>query len=62
MIRKNIDLIAVVLLLSGIAIYSRAREARLAEIFPEKRIAVSKTLCPVTTALQNLRRIQFTNH
>ena len=60
MIRKNVDVIAIVVLLCGIALYSRAREARIVEVIPNKRIAVANGgLCRAVGALQGLRRIQF---
>ena len=62
MIRKNVDIIAICVLLFGIAVYSRAREARILEVIPNKRIAVSQgSACRLFTALQHLRRIQVVN-
>ena len=61
MIRKNVDVIAIAVLLCGIALYSRAREARILEVVPNKRIAFADgKLCHAFDALHNLRRIQFT--
>ena len=61
MIRKNIDVIAIAVLLCGIALYSRAREARLVQVIPNQRIAVSETgLCRAFSTMQGIRRIQFT--
>jgi hypothetical protein len=63
MIRKNVDVIAVIVLLCGIGLYSRAREARILEIIPNKRIALSEgSLCRTFEAFQHLQRIQFTRH
>ncbi len=60
MIRKNVDVIAILLLLFGIALYSRARQARVLEIVPKQRIAISQgAACRAFGALHNLRRIQF---
>jgi hypothetical protein len=61
MIRKNVDVIAIAVLLCGIALYSRAREARILEVIPNKRIAFTDgKRCPAFEAIQSLRRIQFT--
>ncbi len=60
MIRKNVDVIAITVLLFGIALYSHARQARVLEIIPNQRIAVSQgAACRAFGALHNLRRIQF---
>ena len=59
MIRKNIDIIAVFVLLCGIGLYSRAREARILEVIPNKRIALSRGMCPVSSVLHQLSRIQL---
>jgi hypothetical protein len=61
MIRKNVDVIAIAVLLCGIALYSRAREARIVEVIPIQRIALSKgSLCRALGAMQHSQRIQFT--
>lgn len=44
MIRKHVDLIAIGVLLLGIAAYSSARRAMLIEVVPYKRIALSQSL------------------
>jgi hypothetical protein len=60
MIRKNVDIIAIAVLLCGMALYSRAREARIVEVIPNKRIAFSDgSLCRAFDAIHGLRRIQF---
>jgi len=61
MIRKNVDVIAIAVLLCGIGLYSLAREARVLEVIPNRRIALSQgSLCRAFGAIQNLRRIQYT--
>jgi hypothetical protein len=63
MIRKNVDVIAVTVLLCGIGLYSRAREARIVEVIPNKRIALSEgSLCRTLGAFQHFQRIQYTRH
>jgi hypothetical protein len=60
MIRKNVDVIAIGVLLCGIGIYSRAREARIVEVIPNQRIALAQGgLCRAFSALQGLRRTQL---
>jgi hypothetical protein len=60
MIRKNVDVIAIVVLLCGIALYSSARQARILEVVPNKRIALANgSLCRAVGAIQGLRRIKF---
>lgn len=60
MIRKNVDVIAIAVLLCGIALYSRAREARIVEVIPKQRIAFTQgSLCRAFGAIQH-QRIQFT--
>ncbi|MBV9303441.1 MAG: hypothetical protein JOY62_15865 [Acidobacteriaceae bacterium] len=60
MIRKNVDIIAVFVLLFGIALYSRARESRILEVIPAKRIALSKGgLCRAYSAFHQLRYIEY---
>lgn len=41
MIRKNIDVVAVVILLAVIAVYSEAREAMLLEVIPNHGIVLA---------------------
>lgn len=61
MIRKNVDVIAIAVLLCGIALYSRAREARIVEVIPKQRIALSQgSLCRALGAMQHSQRIEFT--
>ena len=61
MIRKNVDIIAIAVLLCGVALYSHAREARILEVIPNKRIALADgKLCRAFSAIHGLRRIQFT--
>jgi hypothetical protein len=61
MIRKNIDVVAIAVLLCGIALYSRARESRVVEVIPNKRIALSEgSVCRAFGAMHSFRRIQFT--
>ena len=61
MIRKNVDIIAVAVLLCGLALYSRAREARIVQVIPKQRIALSHgSVCRALQALHGLQRIQFT--
>jgi hypothetical protein len=61
MIRKNVDVIAIAVLLCGIALYSRAREARIVEVIPKQRIALSQGgLCRALGAMQHSQRIEFT--
>jgi hypothetical protein len=61
MIRKNVDVIAVTVLLCGIGLYSRAREARIVEVIPNKRIALAQgTLCRTFGAIQRIQRVQYT--
>jgi hypothetical protein len=60
MIRKNVDVIAVTVLLCGIALYTRAREARIVEVIPKQRIALTEgSLCRAFGAIHH-QRIQFT--
>ena len=60
MIRKNVDVIAIAVLLCGIALYSRAREARIVEVIPKQRIALSQgSLCRAFSAIHDFRRIEF---
>jgi hypothetical protein len=59
MIRRNIDLIAVLVLLCGFGLYSRAREARIVEVVANKRIALARGgACHIFSALQQLRSIE----
>jgi hypothetical protein len=61
MIRKNVDVIAIAVLLCGIALYSRARETRIVEVIPKQRIALSRgSFCRAFGAMQHLQRIEFT--
>jgi hypothetical protein len=63
MIRRNVDVIAVTVLLCGIGLYTRARDARILEVIPNKRIALSEgSLCRTFGAFQHLQRIQFNRH
>ena len=60
MIRKNVDVIAIAILLFGIVLYSRARETRFVEVVSNKRVAVSQgSLCRAASAIHNLRRIEL---
>ena len=60
MIRKNVDVIAIAVLLCGLALYSRAREAALIQVIPNRRIALKqRTMCSAFSALHELRRIEF---
>ena len=60
MIRRNVDVIAIAVLLVGIAAYSRAREARIVEVIPNKRVALANgSVCRAFAAIDGLRRIQF---
>ncbi len=60
MIRKNVDVIAIAVLLCGIALYSRAREVKLVQVIPNRRIALAPgSICSAFSALHNIRRIEF---
>ena len=60
MIRKNVDIIAVAVLLTGMAIYSRAREARIVEVIPKQRIALAQgSVCRALSAIHGFRRTQL---
>jgi hypothetical protein len=60
MIRKNVDIIAIAVLLCGIALYSRAREARIVEVVQNKRIVFSDgSLCRAFSAIHGFRRTQL---
>jgi len=61
MIRKNVDVVAITVLLCGIGLYSRARDARIVDVIPKQRIALSQgSLCRAFAAMQHMRRIEFT--
>ena len=44
MIGKNIDLIAITVLLAGVALYSEARRVSVIEVVPHQRIALSQAV------------------
>ncbi|MBV9082534.1 MAG: hypothetical protein JOZ62_07665 [Acidobacteriaceae bacterium] len=59
MIRKHVDLIAIGILLCGIAVYSQARHVVVFEINSAKRIAFTQSRCP-TVVIPRVPRIPYT--
>lgn len=59
MIRHNPDLIAILVLLLGIALYSWAREMNVMRIIPRQRIAISNTICRTVAQLQRCPSTRF---
>ena len=59
MIRKHIDLIAIGILLWGIAVYSHARSVAAVELTPTKRIIISHYRSP-RVFIPRIPRIPYT--
>ena len=57
MIRKHVDLIAIGVLLGGIALYSSARDAMVVTVVSHKRITFSPRCRPPVVTAPEIRRI-----
>ena len=55
MIGKHVDLIAVGLLLGGVALYSEARNLALIHVVPDKRIEISQVIQRAMTCSRSAR-------
>lgn len=59
MIRKHVDLIAIGILLCGIAAYSHARKVVVFEVNATRKIAITQYRCP-TVVVPRAPRIPYT--
>jgi len=60
MIAKHVDLIAIGILLSGIALYSAARDAMVVTVTSQKRIVVSSPRCrPPVASVPEIPRFPY---
>ena len=60
MIRRNPDVIAIGLLLFGLAAYSLAREAGTLRVIPHQRIKISHAFCQKLSQLPSFRTLELT--
>jgi hypothetical protein len=60
MIGKHVDLIAIGVLLCGIALYSAARDSMVVTVTPQKRIILSSPRCrPPAVAVPEIPRFPY---